>query len=471
MKKYDYLVIDIGSTYTKQRLYHGRELIASVQSPTTIDNVYKGIKNGKNQLQDILNTDNIEAENVLATSSAAGGLRMVSMGYMMRVTAKAAKEVAMNAGAKVLEIVSQEDPLDYKIQILKEINPDIVLLAGGTDGGDESSIIENANLIVKSGVKAVVIIAGNVNAQAKVAKILKDGNVAHVRVPNIMPTIHQLKVKEAREAIHQEFIRQITKARGMSPLQQEITNDKVIPTPGAVLMAAELLAKGTYEQKGVGDVVIVDLGGATTDVHSVLPGLEKLDDEEIGLIVTNEKQVSYRTVEGNLGMRVSARGVLDSVNAKSILRKRNIDDEQLAKEFDNYCKKLEENTEYIPQSDNEKIFDKLLAETAVEVALKRHAGFITHDYDPVMGTVPGMPVGRDLRNVKKIIGVGGFFAHMDPVLAKQIIKRALQNPGFSLLPKDAEILIDENYLLYSVGAIAQKDQEYAFEILKNNFNF
>jgi uncharacterized protein (TIGR01319 family) len=131
-----------------------------------------------------------------------------------------------------------------------------------------------------------------------------------------------LRVREAREAIHREFIRQITKAQGLALLKQEITNDKIIPTPGAVLMGAELLAQGVYEEKGLGDLVLVDLGGATTDVHSVMPSLEKLGDEERGLIVANEKQVSYRTVEGNLGMRVSAQGILDAVGCKGVLKKK-----------------------------------------------------------------------------------------------------------------------------------------------------
>ena len=103
---------------------------------------------------------------------------------------------------------------------------------------------------------------------------------------------------------------------------QEITNDKIIPTPGAVLLGAELLAKGVYEEKGLGDLAVVDIGGATTDVHSVIPSLEKLENEEKGLIVSNEKQVSYRTVEGNLGMRVSALGIVDAVGSRSILKKK-----------------------------------------------------------------------------------------------------------------------------------------------------
>jgi uncharacterized protein (TIGR01319 family) len=469
MNKYDYLVIDIGSTYTKQRLFKDCEMVASVQSPTTVDNVYKGIKAGRDKMKAILKVDKIEATHVLSSSSAAGGLRMVAMGFMARVTAKAAKEVAMNSGAKILEIVSNDDLPEYRIQILKEINPDIILLAGGTDFGDESSLIENASLIVESKVKGVVVIAGNIEAQPEAARILKEGNVAHLRVSNIMPTIHKLNVDEAREKIHREFIKQITKAQGLSILQEEITNDKIIPTPGAVLMACELLAKGTYMEKGIGDLIVVDLGGATTDVHSVIPAYTSLEDEEIGLIVSNEKQLSYRTVEGNLGMRLSAMGILDTVNPKAILLKKGITDKTVLDEFTQYCENLEKSPEHLPENDKEYKFDTLLAETAVEVAFKRHAGYISTVADPVTGISPGMPVGRDLRNVTTIIGVGGIFANRYSLESKSIIKNALIDKGISLLPNAPDILIDRNYLLYACGIISQHDEEYAFNILKKNF--
>lgn len=469
MFKYDYQIIDIGSTYTKQRLFKDCELVATVQSPTTVDNVYKGIKAGRDIMKEKLDEAKLEAKHVLASSSAAGGLRMVAMGYMTRVTAKAAKEVAMNSGSKILEIVSNENLPEYRVQILKEINPDIILLAGGTDFGDESSLVENASLIVKSQVKGVVVIAGNIKAQPEAARILRDGKIPHVRVPNIMPTIHQLRVKEAREAIHREFIKQITEAQGLSILQEEITNDKIIPTPGAVLMASELLAKGTYLEKGIGEIIVVDLGGATTDVHSIIPGYENLEDEEIGLIVSNEKQVSYRTVEGNLGMRISAMGVIDTVNPKAIFHKRGIKDAELLEEFTQYCAEVEKTPRHIAENEKEYMFDTFIAETAVEVAFKRHAGYISTVADPITGIMPGMPIGRDLRNVNTIIGVGGIFSHRETSESKKIIENALKEKGISLLPNDPKILIDENYILYTGGIISQIDEEYAFQVLKKQF--
>jgi len=470
MKSFDYLVIDIGSTYTKTRLFDGFKLIGTEQSPTTLNNVGEGIKAGEERIQNVLGTKSLNAKNVLVTSSAAGGLRMVAMGYMVRVTVKAAKEVAMNAGAKVLEVVSHEDPRDYRIQILKEISPDIILLAGGTDFGNQNSIIENARLIVESEVKSVVIVAGNIEAQKKVCEILDTSGVEYKKVPNIMPIIHELRVKEAREAIHHEFIRQIIKARGLKELKNKITNDRIVPTPGAVLLGAELLAKGTYREKGLGGLVVVDVGGATTDVHSIIPDMEALSNEEKGLIVTNEKQVSYRTVEGNLGLRVSAVGILDTVPAKDILEMRNQGaDDDLLEKFIDYCRKAEEHTQYVPQSEMEERFDQFLAETAVEVAIKRHAGYISQDYDPVMGIVPGTPIGRDLRKTKTIIGVGGIFSYNSTSKGQEILRDAIKNPGISLLPENPEIIIDENYILYAAGVISMVDEEYAFSILKNYF--
>lgn len=471
MPKFDYLVIDIGSTYTKQRLFKDRELKASAQSPTTLENVYEGIKKGQEVIKEKMGLSSLEAEHFLAASSAAGGLRMVAMGYMTRVTAKAAKEVAMNAGAKILEVISFEDMPEYRVQILKEIKPDIILLAGGTDYGDEESLLENASLIVKSGVRCIVVIAGNIKAQEKAAEILKQGNIDYVRVPNIMPTIHELRVKEARDVIHREFIRQITRAEGSHILKDKITNGKIIPTPGAVLMGAELLAKGIDGEKGLGALIVVDLGGATTDVHSVLPEMEDLSEEERGLVISNEKQVSYRTVEGNLGLRVSAGGIIDTVKPKRILMKRNIQDETTVERLVEYCRFLEKNNDHIPQNREEEMFDTLLAETAVETALKRHSGYIAQEVDPVMGITPGMPIGRDLRKVQKVIAVGGFFHHRPASLGQEVIKNALRDRGISLLPENPEVLIDKDYILFAAGIISQTDEEYAYHVLKRYFKF
>lgn len=465
---YDYLIIDIGSTYTKQRLIDNHRLAATCQVPTSLDDVRGAIREGREIMRAQLGKDP-DAASRLASSSAAGGLRMVAMGYMARVTARAAKEVAMNSGAKILEIISSEDPPEYRIGILREIKPDIILLAGGTDYGDEESAIQNAKLIIESEVKAMVIVACNIVAQPTVAALLEANDFACVRVPNIMPTIHKLNVDKARHTIHREFIKQITKAPGLVKLQAELTDERVIPTPGAVLLASELLGKGVYNAEGLGSVVVIDMGGATTDVHSVIPAYASLPQEEIGLIVTNVKQVAYRTVEGNLGMRVSATGITNSVDPREIIARQGFVDDAMATRLQKYCEMLEKHTDYLPESEEELLFDHYLAQTAVEEALKRHAGHIVTELDPITGAQPGMPIGRDLRSVNTIVAVGGYFAHRPAEEAKAIVEKALSRRGISLLPEKATVVVDKEYLLYTAGVIGTHNDMYAFELLRNYF--
>jgi uncharacterized protein (TIGR01319 family) len=468
----DLLVFDVGSTYTKLtafRLKQGElEFAARSQAPTTIADIETGLANARQALAASGVRVSDEAK-VFSTSSAAGGLRMVALGYMPRVTAKAAKEVAMSAGARVLEIISHEDLPEYRLEVLREIKPDIVLLAGGTDGGDQQSLIENAHIIVQAGIKAVIIIAGNKEAQNQVAEIFTSCNIPHIRVPNVMPTIHELKVKPAREAIHEQFIKQITQAKGLNKLLNIVSNKKVMPTPGAVLLGAELLAKGTFQEEGVGDVIVIDIGGATTDIHSVLPDLEKLTIEEKGLVVTNEKQPSYRTVEGNLGLRVSATGIVETIGPLGVLAKIGYNSEEIADQLSAYTEYLEQNPGHISQSPQEKQFDLALAISAIEVALKRHAGYIAQDFNPVMGIMPGTPVGRDLRRVKYVIAVGGIFTHGALADKQFILAEAFKNPGISLLPLKPQFIIDEQYLLYALGTLGSQYADRCGRFAKRYF--
>lgn len=468
MPQVDLIVYDVGSTYTKVSTFMkdgvGFRLIGHSQAPTTVENIELGLTNARHNLALQLQWDEVVTSRILATSSAAGGLRMVAMGYMPRVTAKAAKEVAMNAGARVLEIISHETPVDFRVEILQEIKPDIILLAGGTDGGDQDSLLENAEVIVDSETKGVVIIAGNADVQPKVEEILKKGRILCKRVPNVMPTIHELNVKPAREAIHQEFIRQITRAKGLERLIEIVSNGQVIPTPGAVLMGTELIALGTRKKEGYGNMIVIDIGGATTDVHSVLPDFANLSKEEKGLVISNEKQLSYRTVEGNLGLRVSATGIVETIGVNEVLAKAGLTGEDLAKDMLDYVQYLEKNPGHISTSEKEINFDKALAISAIEIAVKRHAGYIAQSFDPVLGIMPGTPIGRDLRKVQRVIAVGGIFVHTEKEESLEILKKAFANRGISLLPEKPEFIVDHHYQLYTIGAMAEEYPDQALDV-------
>ena len=464
------LVYDVGSTYTKAAAFALKDrrftFLGRGQSPTTLHDVMEGARRAEAAIQ--AQGVQFAAEMKRYSScSAAGGLRMVALGYMPRVTAKAAKEVAMTAGARVMQVVSAEEPLSFRREVLMEINPDIILLSGGTDGGDEGCALENAEMICELHGKATVIVACNKYAQRAVAELFDKAGVAYVRVPNIMPTIHELNIKPAREAIHEQFIRQITRARGLVEFRAGLSDQAVVPTPGAVLLASELLAKGTYEQEGAGSLILVDIGGATTDIHSALPELEKLSIEERGLIINNEKQFSYRTVEGNLGLRVSATGIPEAVGPNAVIRAMDGDYGVTPDEGLRFAPHLEDHPDYIPADEREKSLERAMAPCAINTALRRHAGHYADTADPVMGIMAGTAIGRDLRRVERVLCVGGIFVHSDKQAAEEMVLRCFEDPGISLLPQEKpQIVQDRDYILYAMGVLGKYYPDAAFSFLK-----
>lgn len=466
----DILVYDVGSTYTKAAAFALKDrrftFLGRGQSPTTLHDVMEGARRAEAAIQ--AQGVQFAAEMKRYSScSAAGGLRMVALGYMPRVTAKAAKEVAMTAGARVMQVVSAEEPLSFRREVLMEINPDIILLSGGTDGGDEGCALENAEMICELHGKATVIVACNKYAQRAVAELFDKAGVGYVRVPNIMPTIHELNIKPAREAIHEQFIRQITRARGLVEFRAGLSDQAVVPTPGAVLLASELLAKGTYEQEGAGSLILVDIGGATTDIHSALPELEKLSIEERGLIINNEKQFSYRTVEGNLGLRVSATGIPEAVGPNAVIRAMDGDYGVTPDEALRFAQHLEDHPDYIPADEREKSLERAMATCAINTALRRHAGHYADTADPVMGIMAGTAIGRDLRRVERVLCVGGIFVHSDKQAAEEMVLRCFEDPGISLLPQEKpRIVQDRDYILYAMGVLGKYYPDAAFSFLK-----
>ncbi len=466
------VVYDVGSTYTKacafcleNETFH---FLGRGQSPTTLFDIGTGARNAEEAIR-AKGVEILPDAARYSSCSAAGGLRMVALGFMPRVTAKAAKEVSMTAGARVMQVVSADEPLDFRREVLREINPDIILLSGGTDGGDETCAIENADMICElEHCHATVIVACNKYAQRECAQKFKAAGIPYVRVPNIMPTIHDLNIKPAREAIHEQFIKQITKASGLVEYCNSLADKTVVPTPGAVLLASELLAKGTYEQDGIGSLILIDLGGATTDIHSALPELEDLAIEERGLIINNEKQFSYRTVEGNLGLRVSATGIPEAVGPKAVIRAMDEKFDITPEEVLEYTEELEAHTDHVPENEKEACLDRALAQCAINVALRRHAGYYVTETDAVMGVMAGSAVGRDLRGVRRVLCVGGIFVHSDPVKTKAMVQACFAEPGISLLPpEDPQIILDRDYLLYSMGVLGKHYPDAALSFLKD----
>ena len=262
------LLIDIGSTYTKVSLVDLREarLVERAQYHTT---VAEGIDIGLSKaLVQVAGWE--KARYKLACSSAAGGLKIIAIGFVPGMTAEAARRAALGAGSRVLKTYSYELTEDDLASILEE-NPDLILLTGGTDGGNKENIISNARKLAGLPLRQPVIIAGNRNASAEVEDILsRTGKEVYV-TENVMPELDKLNIEPARKLIRKIFLEKIVEAKGLSTVNKYI-DGIIMPTPSAVLKAASLLADGTDEEAGLGELMVVDPGGATTDVYSIAEG-------------------------------------------------------------------------------------------------------------------------------------------------------------------------------------------------------
>lgn len=309
------LTVDVGSTYTKLAAINSEshEIISTAQSFTTIDtDVMIGFENALNILTEE-REDNpcagFKYDELLVCSSAAGGLKMVALGLVPDLTAKAARTAASNAGAKVMKTYAYEISGDEEKEIY-DINPDLVLLCGGTNGGNKEVIIANARRLCNIERNFTTIVAGNKSATDDIREIFTKANKNFVITENVMPEFNKLNIEPARDAIRNMFIERIIEAKGLNRLQS-MTPHKIIPTPLAVLQACELLAKGTDTQQGVGDLLAVDIGGATTDVYSMASGEPTIDSTMTkGL----PEPWSKRTVEGDLGMRYSLPHVFEQLD-------------------------------------------------------------------------------------------------------------------------------------------------------------
>lgn len=450
------LLIDFGSTYTKITAVDvdAEEILGTAQSYTTIEtDIINGLNNALAILEQKIG--HIDFAEQYACSSAAGGLRMVAIGLVPDLTAKAARQASLGAGAKVIKTYSYE-LTEGDLQEIDRINPDICLLTGGTDGGNKENIVLNAQTLARSTRNFPIIIAGNRSCADTCAEILKDKQI-HI-CENVMPRLDIPNVEPVQQKIRSIFLEQIVKAKGLSNAQQLIQGI-LMPTPSAMLTAMKLLAKGTDSEKGIGDLVGVDLGGATTDIYSMSYGMPTSGGTALkGL----REEYAKRTVEGDIGMRYSIHGIVD---ATDIMRVSDLSglSEQRCEELIDY---LATHTDVVPgEGDNElEAIDFALASLAIETAVTRHAGRLEQFYSP-MG-ISYLQTGKDLTAVKNVIVTGGALIHTKRTQA--IASHALFDPldAFSLKPKDAQILVDRKYILAAMGLLSTVYPDAALRIMK-----
>jgi uncharacterized protein (TIGR01319 family) len=266
------LLIDFGSTYTKLRAValDPPRLLACGQGPSTVTtDVTVGLDLALADLEKHLGALP-DFTHRLASSSAAGGLRMVTVGLVRELTAEAARQAALGAGARLVGTFAQRLTRGDVDRIVA-LTPDILLLAGGTDGGNVDVILHNARALAGSGLSCPIIVAGNrVVADDIFACLVQAGKPVTV-TENVMAEFGQLNIEPARAAIRQVFIKRIVHAKGINRAASRF-DQVLMPTPAAVLEGARLLAEGCDEEAGLGPLVLVDVGGATTGVHSVPSG-------------------------------------------------------------------------------------------------------------------------------------------------------------------------------------------------------
>lgn len=449
------LLIDFGSTYTKVTAVDldTEEIIGTSQSFTTIEtDINDGLNNAVKILKEKIG--DIEFSEQYACSSAAGGLKMVSIGLVPELTMKAAKMASLGAGAKVMKTYSYQ-LTEADLEEIDEINPDIVLLTGGIDGGNKEVIVYNAGVLAKSKRNFPIVYAGNRNCAATCKEILKDKNVYICE--NVMPQLEQPNVEPAQKQIRDIFLQEIVKAKGLSDAEKLI-GDILMPTPSAMLTAMKLLAKGTRHEEGIGDLVGVDLGGATTDIYSMCQGLPS----QSGTVLKGLRETyAKRTVEGDIGMRYSIKGIVEATDIERVCEISGLS-EKRATELIDY---LSVHTDVVPNGDEELIMlDKALASLAIETAVTRHAGHLEQYFTP-MG-ITYMQMGKDLTQVRKVIVTGGALIRTDRTA--EIAEYALYNEmqAMSLKPKKADILVDRKYILAAMGLLSTNYPETALRIMK-----
>lgn len=459
-----YLAIDFGSTYTKLTAIDldNEVILATAKDITTVeDDIMIGFNKAFNKLKieinKKINFDEINFVNKTACSSAAGGLKMVAIGLVPELTAEAAKKAALGAGARVIKTYAYELN-SRELEEIKNTALDIILLAGGTDGGNKECIIHNAKMLAEFKVKIPVVVAGNKAATDEIENILKEAEIDCYITENVMPFINKLNVEPSREEIRKVFMNKIVEAKGMKKAE-EFIKGILMPTPAAVLKASEILATGTDEEEELGDLIVVDIGGATTDIHSIAKG----EPTKPSIMIKGlEEPYAKRTVEGDLGMRYSAIALLEASGTRKI---RNYLHDSL-KQIDvkAQCQFRHDNIKMVPQSEEEIRFDEAMAKAATELAMTRHCGVLECVYTP-MGTMFNQS-GKDLTETPYVIGTGGVIIHsLNP---KDILKAGNFNEEdpIHLKPIAPKFLVDKTYILSSMGLLAQEYPNTAIRIMK-----
>jgi uncharacterized protein (TIGR01319 family) len=397
--------VDVGSTYTKAALIDldGAELIRRAEVPTTSSSdVLEGLDAAVAAVGG--------GDELHVCSSAGGGLRLAVIGYERLVTAEAGHRVGLSAGAQVVHVAA--GPMTGPdLTRLRAARPDVLLLAGGTDGGDGETLLHNARRLSAARIRIPVVLAGNSAVREDALALLRGRGVPVTAAANVLPRIGVLDPLPARAAIRDVFLRHVIGGKRLSRGTRFARLVRAA-TPDAVLAGVEALADLT----GYG-ILVVDVGGATTDVYSALvPDAEEETGPRRDVAGTLWRS---RTVEGDLGVAVGADGTRAAAAAEKLP---------------------------VPGGDRE------LASAAAVVAMRRHAR--------------GRP---GLRDVRLVIGSGGVLRHGG---GDRVLQSILADVGGGWAPPErARAVVDHQYVLAAAGLLAADHPVVAARLLGNSIGY
>ena len=452
--KVDVLVAEIGSTTTVVNAFKDLDsdhpvFFAQGQAPTSVleGDVRIGLSGAVDDLKKKAGIDSLEYDEMLATSSAAGGLKITVHGLVYNMTAKAAKEAALGAGG-IIHFVTAGRLRRSDLAKIKEIQPNMILLAGGVDYGERDTAIYNAEMIRSMGLKVPVVYAGNIENQEEMQLIFdEESGMPLYNIENVYPKIDELNVEPCRKVIQDAFEDHITRAPGMEHVR-EMVNGPIIPTPGAVMQCTKLL----YDC--IGDCMVLDVGGATTDLHSVTE-----DSDQVARILTAPEPKAKRTVEGDLGVYVNRYKVIESIGEEKFredMQSMGVDAEATLATY-----------KAIPKNEDEIKLVERLAKEAVLKAVERHAGEIRYVYGPSGRTT--LAEGKDLTQVRHIVGTGGALTRLPNRI--QLMENILKDneTGMKLYPGEGvDFLVDNDYIMASLGVLSMAHREGAIRLLEQS---
>jgi uncharacterized protein (TIGR01319 family) len=400
--------VDIGSTYTKAALVDVATgaLIGTAQAPTTPD-VVDGV---------LAATAGLDGD-VLACSSAGGGLRLAVVGYEELISAEAGHRAALSAGARVVHVAAGRVD-EAALARLRAVAPDVVLLVGGTDGGEASVLRHNAAALAGLGWAVPVVLAGNSAVRDEVSGLLRGAGLPVREADNVLPDIGRLAPESARTAIREVFLEHVIGGDRLSR-DPRLTQWVRAVTPDAVLEGVSVLAR-LRAGAAVPGVVVLDVGGATTDVYCVPdPDAEQatLGREAVGV------PARRRTVEGDLGVSAG----VDDLRAAAVAEGLAVGDGPLS-----------------------------LGEAAATVALRRH----------LRAEAAYGPGGAGARGVGLVVLSGGVFRHAEPGAMDGVVARlAADRGGAGSVLEGTPVVVDRRYVLAAAGLLAAEHLEAAVGLL------